>query len=142
MSHSYNLLLNSKVVENLYLNMAHQLIPCFHFQKMSFASVHAVLFVFQSCAVELFVNVHYLNFGGVFTQVYHTVLILYIVCKHTYYHCLNLKPFNSLTEHVCRTSLFNLCISNHKKVMKMETTMAHVWEENKKHCSIPKWTKT
>ena len=90
-------------------------------------------FVFHSCAGELFVNVHYLNFGVVFTRVYHTVLMLYLVCKHTSCHCLNLKPFNSLTEHVCRASFSNLCISNHKKVMKMEITMVHIWEGNKKN---------
>ena len=83
-------------------------------------------FVFQCCAGELFVNVHYLNFGVVFTRVYHTVLMLYLACKHTFCHCLNLKPFNSLTEHVCRTSFSNLCNSNHKKVMKTEITMVHI----------------
>ena len=99
-------------------------------------------FVFQCCGGELFVNVHYLNFGVVFTRVYHTVLMLYLVCKHTFCHCLNLKPFNSLTEHVCRTSFSNLCNSNHKTVMKMEITMVHIWEGNKKYCSIRKWIKT
>ena len=99
-------------------------------------------FVFQCCAGELFVNVHYLSFGVVFTRIYHTVLILYLVCKHTFCHCLNPKPFNSLIEHVCRTSFFNACISDHKKVMKTEITMVHIWEGNKKYCSIPKWIKT
>ena len=66
-----------------------------------------------------------------FTRVYHTVLILHLVCKHTSCHCSNLKSFNSPIEHVCRKNLSNLCTSNHKKVMKMEITVGY-------YCSIPK----
>ena len=77
-------------------------------------------------------KLHYLNFGVVSTQVYYTVLIVYLACKHNSCYYLNRKPFNSLIIMSIeqKLSLFNLCISNRKRVMKMETTMVDRKIEN------------